>query len=1423
MPEHLSHLKHANQQLSILNKVMPDLALSLDHQLLATFPHRHADSCIDDLFITYQAPPAPGQTSELISYSLSALIEHSYLRGHAPTYNQSSTNVYEEAYTLDEQDLAQGISIVQIEAFVDYVINNLELCVKNALAHFWQTPHTALKDLKPEDWLSAFVRTLITAEAEQRHADKTLSDEGYAAVMQVLTFTAPPSNPEYETTHPLNVYNVALISAASDVELRGLLVIASSTAEPSPTHDPARAARNVVAYIPGSGLEEFDSLHALSQELQARLQDTYQREALLDCTLLKDRHRALTLNEIGYRKADANLFAAYAAQLIDKQSQDMAHTWKATRAQSAPYAFEALASLVQTSLNVSIRLDPAGIVKNRYTRLLESQLPVWLTSATEPSKQQWRQAVEHLKEERLLSQLAASDAVLEKGQKSTLLGYARAQLKKKIREDHQLDIDPDRITVTTSEALVTSPGVYPLSTSGYAAGVSVSRTGPTITYRTTRRSLSELALENIGLLDINFALTARVLGADGKHHPILTTSYLKALIRTLDIGARYQTLLHMTLANPISAQVKWRKERYTAVMAAQLRLDLLEAKLAAHITSEEAAWVDTLLSHPTENTRPVYHGSTLKACLPILRKNPVQGLLVITSSTSSRILCYTPNAPDKVWFRRANSLNELAIELSRKPLQNYVLQRVSSASQPYIKHSLKQNLSTSTLALQVITRDFLKASYDEDAAFAIRNADEQSTSTFEANVQTAKNVALTVIDVISFVLPTKILLPLTLARFIYSLSEGFDALQRDERNEAFVHFMDSISHLTDGASDFAGSAVFGSAIRQRVQTPAPALNPKAATTTPIATLRLRKSDAYGSGIYEHTPPDGGQARYYLQDEHGNLFQSHYDGLSETWRIMDARQQDALYTLPVSQLSEGRWRRRAALPSSTLNVGELIEKATVNLDLRTQTPDRYGVYTVNSRHYIQQSGHVFEVRYGWLGRHLYLQLPGSSSGSQNTYKVRRNAELGDWHVKHQQSDNTKLWEPLALNPSHQTSIPSDLPTPPFSQYDADPQYVSELRWMTLNKETDFQHYIYTRNTPQEAARSHINNIQTKMLVDAQAFFKTSPSRPHTNLPAIPAQASQEDIFKQLYEQYSGIVIGEAHSHTSSKKIIFDNMAFLAKNDVKVLYMEHLQTDLHQPYLDAFFKTGQMHPDLAEFLRLQDLGHQVSTSSRYTFTYLVQEGQRHGIHIKALDCVATYNIKGLWNSESKSVRHEMMNYAAAQIIRQHTPQTSNQKWIALTGNSHANTFKGVAGLAELEGAVGLRVQDVAPGTGQGIRPDAGYIDTKAFPAYVDSVLKNDLVLDIEIPGRVTSAHSLTHTQLAEKLPKSGMYTFDNSPQSGPLLVHRSHSEELIKTPFFFDADGRFYIDRPNWPHLHLKRYENLHHLLDDLKKMGLKNAP
>lgn len=179
-------------------------------------------------------------------------------------------------------------------------------------------------------------------------------------------------------------------------------------------------------------------------------------------------------------------------------------------------------------------------------------------------------------------------------------------------------------------------------------------------------------------------------------------------------------------------------------------------------------------------------------------------------------------------------------------------------------------------------------------------------------------------------------------------------------------------------------------------------------------MTLRNSDSYGSGIYEFTNAGDGQVRYYLQDDQGNLYLSQYDNLSETWRIIDERQPNAIYSSTATQLSAGRWGITSATPASNLSVQELIEKASVNVNLSERTPDANGVYRLDGLYYIQQNGIVFEVQYGWLARHLYLNMPGSSRSNQNIYKVRRTDGHGDWQVKRRLSDNTKLWEPLSLN-------------------------------------------------------------------------------------------------------------------------------------------------------------------------------------------------------------------------------------------------------------------------------------------------------------------------------------------------------------------------------------------------------------------------
>lgn len=1431
MPNYLTQLKQAEQQLSRLFQTMPDLPLTFDHQLQTYFPHLPADSCTDLLYITYKAPHEPGQKDRLISYTLSTLIKRSILSTNVPAYDQGETHVYNRAYTLDEQSIVQGLSIGSVEAFVTHLIHNLEQCVKNALADFWKTSYIGLDNRTPQDWLSMLVKNLISAEAEQRRLDKTLSAAGYGAVKQILTLPALEARVNNQTSQPLSVYGVGLIGPFSslDTPLQGLLVIADPRLTKlddtlpglSPTTKPPLLldVNKVVLYIPGSGLEEFESLHALSMELESRLADEYQVEALLNCTLLKDRERAQSLYSIGYREITADVFNTYTTELIDKQKQNLAYAWKTARDQNIHYDLEALSLLVEQSLGASISLNPTGIIQARYTRLLESQLPTWLTAAPEESKQQWRQAVAHLKKERLASQTTETTPLLENDQQSTLLGYARARLIQQIKSDHQLDVDPDHIFVSTTIALNTSPGVYPLGNTGYIAGVSVHRTGPTITYKTTRRSLSELALENVGLLDLNFALTARVHDAQGKQHPTLTTAYLKALVRRLDIGEAYKSLLYKTLADPESQQVMWRKERYVAVTAAQMRLDILEAKLAGYLSLEEATWAETALKYPVEGTRPAVNDKSVKVHLLTLREHPMPGILAITTYSPSRLLCYTPNAPDKVWFRAVNTLDELALELSKKKLHGYVMQHVSSAEKPYIKHSLNKGLKAPSLGLNVISANFLQTAYDEEVSFALNNADEQSTSTFEANVQTAKDVALTFIDTISFVLPLKILLPLALSRFIYSLAEGFDALKRDDKNEAMLFFLDSISHLTDGASDFAGSAVFGGSIRQRRQVPQQNLNPKAASTKSTANMKLRKSDRYGSGIYELTEAGGGKTRYYLQDEQGNLYLGQYDNLSESWRIIDERQPNAIQSIPVAQISAGRWGASPTTRRASLSLQELIQRASVNVNLSERTPDANGIYKVDSLHYIQQDGVVFEVQHGWLGRTLYLNMPGTSRGNQNTYKVRRHAERGDWEVKRRQSDNTKQWEPLTLQPSRRPSIPDEPPVVTYSDYDVSPEHINAVKEMIGYREADFRNHFYPNNPKFEAARIHLLNLQKKMLMDAQEFLNTRIFLPRPKLPRISARASQERIFNTLYDAYQGVVIAESHYASSSKKIILDNMAYLARKDVKVLYLEHLQTDLHQPYLDDLFKTGHMHPDLVDFLNDQDFGHHVNQLTPYTFSRLVRETYTHGIHIKALDCVASYNLKGLVGIASKSIRHEILSYGGAKIIRKTTPFGEGQKWIALTGNTHANTFKGVAGLSELEGAVGLRVEDAPPRTGRGIRPDIGLVDLSPAKIYDYACLKNDLVLDIELPYAIPHRPPRTQDQLSAALPTAGMYTLDNDPLLGPMIIHRSRIGEILRTPILFAPDGTLHIEREVWPSVHLKPYSNLTDMIYDLNAIRM----
>ncbi|WP_321837267.1 membrane-targeted effector domain-containing toxin [Pseudomonas kulmbachensis] len=1421
MPDNLALLTQADKELSTLRQSLPDLEIAMEKSLRRYCPSLAQDACTNWFFINQAGPSEPGQPPVIISKSISMLIDQCYLDQQVPTLDQHTTKVYNYAHTLDEQDRATEITAEQLTRFLAFVTYDLEQCVQDGLDDFWQTPRQEIKSLTPKDWLSGYVFDLIRAEATVRHADKTFDSASLDAVYQIFhSPSRPPARADFA------FYSLWLNGqpAQSAVPLHGVFVITTKNLPTVVTHDSQvrvvqdETPRTVVLFTPSQGLETFTTLTALTQELGERLKDVYQREALLNCVLAQDRDRALAHQHVDYRPVrDKPPQTFYVEQLIHKQKRDMRHAWSMARTRKENVTLEQLNNLMDQSLNSSMLLKPASILQARHTRLHETRLPVWLKTASEADKTLWRLAVERLSHERLACETTEAFPIAQSGQKSTLLGYARLQLKQQIKADHGIEVDPDNIFISTTEALQTGAVINPISGSGFPAGASIGRTGPTISYHTTRRSLSELALANVGIWDVTFALTARITDAQGKPHTVLTHSYIKTLVRQLDVGENYKTRLMHLLVN--SRLARWRKERYVSLKAAQLNLDLIEARLSGILTEDHAAWVQAVLEQPVDNNRPLVTGGQIKARWLVLRYKTLPGLLVFSSTGSTQLLCYLPDAPENTWFVVASSPSDLARKLSQPLFRNYLLSRVTSAQQAYIRPLLREGLSESNTQLRIINHHVFEASYDTEVLHTLMEADEQSTSTYESNLNTAKEAVLTVIDVISFALPTKILLPIVAARFFYQLALGYDALQRDEESEALLHFMGSISHLTDGASDFVGSSVFSRSIRARIKQPAPRLN-TAVASTPVRTgLKLLTGEEYGAGVYETPPTEGTTPAHYVQDRTGNVYRSHYDSLDETWRIVDERQPDAQYRVPVHEISAGKWDIDPSphLFSQKSGIQRAIDSAAItDVNLAGKTPDTKGVYRVGNLSYIEQSGLVFEVYSGWLGRDLYLQIPAGSSSANVRYKVRR--MVGHWEIKHRISSTTKRWEPLVRS---RAELPVSSPEVPYSAYDLPAEHQAIVRELVVGNDK-LLHTDYVSPHPALQISSHFfKTLRVKLLLDAQAFLKTVPPRQRAARPFLTQNITPENLFNELYEQSQGVILGESHSQLSAKKILITQMGAIKNNDVGVIFLEHLQTDVHQGMLDDFFITQKMPSELDDFLKAQDAGHQLNPFTEYTYSRLVREAIRHRIPIKALDCVASYHVDGMRTRYPDVNRTEMFSYFASQVIRGHLAKNTHQKWIALTGNSHTNTFQGVPGLAELEGAIGVSLSDAAPGRGLGLLQDLAVVvpPTIWHPGHI--LLKADYWLEVDIPGTPLRPPALTKAQIEIKLSQTGMYLLQNIPQEGPYLIHRANSRQIARTRLQVD-EGKVFIDRPDWTDIHLKRYDYLESLIADLKNLGLQPA-
>ena len=396
---------------------------------------------------------------------------------------------------------------------------------------------------------------------------------------------------------------------------------------------------------------------------------------------------------------------------------------------------------------------------------------------------------------------------------------------------------------------------------------------------------------------------------------------------------------------------------------------------------------------------------------------------------------------------------------------------------------------------------------------------------------------------------------------------------------------------------------------------------------------------------------------------------------------------------------------------------------------------------------------------------------------------------------------------APEPAAPVAVASTSDVQHFSDFDIAPSLRDDIVHLA-----DDPHGLDTRYAPfnparHEAFRTFVET-RSSLKTKAESFFAdyVPPSRP--TLPAITSSTTPQSFLKQIGDSdLAGLVIGEGHIHESSKALLRKHMKQIQEAGFKTLYVEHLLTDLHQAELDIFHRTQQLPRKLKAYLRRQDRGHMPLYSGPNTYSEVVQAAGKYGIRVRALDCTASYHLKGL-PTPTDTARNQMFSYFAAQVIQADQAAQGPHKWIAFVGSRHTNNNLGVPGLAEMLGAVSLHVRDTAPTLSRGIHLGTWETDIRN-PSSI--ALRSDFKLEVGTAGMPAPSPFVPIDR--SRLTRPGYFLIERPSAAETLLVHRSTTGEIIATPIQVDDSGLFFIDR--WGKKE-QRFKYLHTLVGMLER-------
>lgn len=611
--------------------------------------------------------------------------------------------------------------------------------------------------------------------------------------------------------------------------------------------------------------------------------------------------------------------------------------------------YRAIASVLQpherTALGMQSETDVAGFRRilgdaaaNASGGWFDSQSPLqakvelfpdWLRDASSADKLMWNTALHNYRQALIEAQAPDLPDVSEYGDLEQLRVYAGNQLKYRLDLDLGLQLDPEEITVeiTTSQWIGNQEVPPILDLDVYSP-----ESGDDFEYTPTYRSLPQLCLENVLITDGDFWLTARFLDKNGRPIAALSRRYIHGLVRELDVGTSYTAFLKQRLL--ASSFGQWSRDQYAQVMDTQMRLDVIEAKMAKDFLDDGSLpsaladrgykWVMAVLDRALDNaTSAVVEGHRIQVWeLKLSDSAPtnlhyygppgvyspgqfdgltLRGILMIAPESRQSVpsvVVYTPLAPDGVSFREYASEQEMLEKLFTNPLvADYLISRLpieQKASLGEVFGTLIVDGHLKIVPTLLRTDNFYFASYEDEVQRVIAQIDAQTTSTGEANWQSAWNIASAFAELALEFTPFKVRLPIAAARSLYALSQGARAVGEQDSSAA-LHFVQAALLLTDGLPGVKKPKVKSVSSGGLKSAMALASIPQG--------MKLRTDGVY-RGVYEKVNA-ANYLDFYAQNA-GKTFAIRYDAQNATWRMIDPRRPDAYYQMPIRFDEQGQW-------------------------------------------------------------------------------------------------------------------------------------------------------------------------------------------------------------------------------------------------------------------------------------------------------------------------------------------------------------------------------------------------------------------------------------------------------------------------------------------------------------------------------------